>query len=75
MKKSSKKNKRVSKTPKKKVLKKTTRGLWDFKDFLSMKEVDGADLDALFKLADKMKKKPESFYGKLKGRSLAMLRP
>ncbi len=47
--------------------------LWDFKDFLSMKEVQAPDLDALFKLTDKMKKNPEAFYGKLKGKSLAML--
>ena len=73
MKKSAKKNKRTSRAPQKKAVRKVTRALWDFKDFLSMKEVEAQDLDALFKLADKMKKKPEAFYGKLKGRSLAML--
>lgn len=72
MKKSSK-NKKTSKTPKKRSLRKAARVLWNFKDFLSMKEAQADDLDALFKLTDKMKKAPESFYGKLKGRSLAML--
>ena len=38
-----------------------------------MKEVQGADLDVLFKLTDKMKKSPEQFHSKLKGKALAML--
>jgi len=53
--------------------KKSAVKLWEFKDFLSMKEIRREELDVLFKLADKMKKSPESFYGKLKGRSLVML--
>ena len=58
---------------KKSGLKKRPQELWASKDFLSMKEVRGEDLEALFKLTDKMKKNPEQFYGKLKGRSLALL--
>jgi ornithine carbamoyltransferase len=46
---------------------------FEAKDFLTIKEVTGADLEQLFKLADKMKKQPEAFYGKLKGRSIALL--
>lgn len=72
MKKSSKR-KRITKSPKKRPARKVAHALWDFKDFLSMKEVQAPDLDALFKLTDKMKKNPEAFYGKLKGKSLAML--
>ena len=47
--------------------------LWEFKDFLSMKEMRREELEELFRLADRMKKGPEVFYGKLKGRSLVML--
>ena len=71
MKKSSRKKK--SSKAQKRPARKNKHLLWDFKDFLSMKEVQASDLDALFKLAEKMKKSPEAFYGKLKGRSLAML--
>ncbi len=46
---------------------------FESKDFLSLKEVQPGDLEALFKLADKMKKAPEAFLGKLKGKSLALL--
>ena len=72
-KKRSVKKKRTSRTHSKARVRKTAHVLWGFKDFLSMKEVHSQDLDVLFKLADKMKKKPEQFYGKLKGKSLAML--
>ncbi len=48
-------------------------GPFEAKDFLSMKEVQATDLEAVFKLADKMKKSPEAFLGKLKGKSLALL--
>src|SRR3989338_2841318 len=47
--------------------------LWQFKDFLSMREIHRAELDALFKLAEKLKKAPQAFYTKLRGRSIAML--
>jgi ornithine carbamoyltransferase len=47
--------------------------LWSFKDLLSLQEATGEDLDALFKLTDKMKKTPEQFFGKLRGKALAML--
>ncbi len=43
------------------------------KDFLSLKEIESSDLELLFKLADKMKKNPGQFLGKLKGKSLALL--
>ena len=43
------------------------------KDFLSLKEATAFDLDTLFKLTDRMKKAPESFLGKLKGKSIALL--
>ena len=46
---------------------------FEAKDFLTIREVSGSDLEQLFRLADKMKKAPEAFYTKLKGRSLAML--
>ncbi len=47
--------------------------LFEAKDFLSLKEVHASDLETLFKLADKMKKNPAQFLGKLKGKSLALL--
>jgi len=47
--------------------------LWQFKDFLTMKELHRTELDMLLKLADKMKKAPESFYSKLRGKSIVML--
>ncbi len=47
--------------------------LWQFKDFLSMKEIQASELEELFRLADKMKRSPEQFLGKLKGKALAML--
>lgn len=46
---------------------------FEAKDFLTLKEVDGQDLEMLFKLTEKMKKKPQAFYSKLKGKSLALL--
>ena len=46
---------------------------FEAKDFLTIREVTGADLDQIFKLADKMKKAPEPFLTKLKGKSIAML--
>jgi ornithine carbamoyltransferase len=62
-----KKSPKPSKSPKK------AGALFEAKDFLSLKEVTARDLDALFKLAEKMKKSPESFLGKLKGKSLTLL--
>jgi ornithine carbamoyltransferase len=46
---------------------------FEAKDFLSLKELHAGDLTMIFKLAEKMKKNPQSFYGKLKGKSLALL--
>lgn len=43
------------------------------KDFLTLKEIEGGDLELVFKLAEKMKKRPEDFLGKLKGKSIALL--
>ncbi|HTL70872.1 MAG TPA: ornithine carbamoyltransferase [Candidatus Eisenbacteria bacterium] len=47
--------------------------LFAAKDFLSLKETQQADLEALFRLADRMKKSPEAFLSKLKGKSVALL--
>lgn len=47
--------------------------LFAVKDFLTMKEIGRADLEALFRLADRMKKDPDAFLGKLRGRTLALL--
>ncbi len=65
-------------TKSKSKTKKTSKGRgsagpFEAKDFLSLKEAQGSDLEALFKLAEKMKKNPDQFLGKLKGRSLALL--
>ncbi len=43
------------------------------KDFLSLKEMEPQDFEILFRLADKMKKKPAQFLNKLKGKTLALL--
>ncbi len=43
------------------------------KDFLSMKEATAGDLEALFRLAERMKKSPETFLNALKGKSIALL--
>ena len=43
------------------------------KDFLSLKSIGTPDLEAFFKLADQVKKHPENFLGKLKGKSLGLL--
>ena len=40
------------------------------KDFLSLKETQAVDYETLFKLAEKMKRRPEDFLGKLKGKSI-----
>jgi ornithine carbamoyltransferase len=68
MKKSNKKKASAKRPAKKNAVKP-----WQFKDFLSMREIHRAELDQLFKLAEKMKRSPEAFYNKLRGRSLAML--
>ncbi len=66
-------SKKKASLPAKSISKKSTAKLWAFKDFLSMKEISSQELSALFVLAEKMKKNPEVFYGKLKGHSLVML--
>ena len=43
------------------------------KDLLSLKEVHALDFEALFKLAERMKKDPGAYGAKLKGKSLALL--
>ncbi len=58
---------------KKSSVKRRSAGPFEAKDFLSLKETQGTDLELLFKLADKMKKNPGQFLGKLKGKSLALL--
>jgi len=55
------------------VSKKIVSQPFESKDFLTLKELTAADLEAVFKLAEKMKKSPESFLTKLKGKSLAIL--
>ncbi len=57
----------------KKTSSKKAGKLWQFKDFLSMKEIHASELEELFRLADRMKKSPEQFLGKLRGKALAML--
>jgi ornithine carbamoyltransferase len=74
-----KKAKKKIKVSKKKVAAKSApskRGPhipFEQKDLLSLREVAGADLELVFKLAERMKKRPEEFLGKLKGRSIALL--
>lgn len=66
----------MSKSTKKKATpakKKGSRFPFEAKDFLSLREVTTNDLEILFKLAEKMKKSPASFLGKLKGKALAIL--
>jgi ornithine carbamoyltransferase len=46
---------------------------FESKDLLSIKELKPGDYELLFKLADRMKKSPQSFFGKLKGKSLTLL--
>ena len=53
--------------------KKKPGALFEAKDVLSLKEMGAAEFDAIFKLAEKMKKAPDAFLGKLKGKSLAIL--
>ena len=43
------------------------------KDFLTIKEWGALELETCLKLAEKMKKRPEDFLTKLKGRSVALL--
>lgn len=66
----SKKNKKASKGA---SVSKKHKVPFEAKDFLTLKEVGGQDLEMLFKLTDKMKKNPQGFYTKLKGKSLALL--
>ncbi len=53
--------------------KKPSGALFAAKDFLSLREAGAGELDAIFKLAEKMKKNPLAFANKLKGKSLALL--
>ena len=46
---------------------------FEAKDFLSMREFQPWDIDAVLKLAERMKKSPQAFTGKLRGKSLALL--
>ena len=43
------------------------------KDFLSLRAVGASDLDAFFKLTAQIKKAPEQFLGKLRGKTLGLL--
>ena len=43
------------------------------KDLLSLKELTATDIGMVLKLAEKIKKNPQTFFGKLKGKSLALL--
>ncbi len=54
-------------------LKRPSGAPFQFKDLLSIKEMEWCDFEALFKMAEKMKKNPQGFFSKLKGRSLALL--
>ena len=64
---------RKSKSKKKTKVKRASGTPFQFKNFLSLKEMEWYDLEALFKLTEKMKKNPPAFFNKLKGRSLALL--
>ena len=72
-----KKAKKVSRTKKSSVHhpapKKVKSLPFEAKDFLSLKEFTPSDLETVLKLAEKMKKNPQSFYGKLKGKTMALL--
>lgn len=71
--------KKRSKSKARKTAKKSTRPAhkaaapFEAKDFLSLKELQPSDFTLLFKLAERMKKDPAAFLGKLKGKSLALL--
>lgn len=52
---------------------KTSRAPFESKDLLSLKELTVSDIQMVLKLAEKMKKNPEAFYTKLKGKSQALL--
>ncbi len=68
------KSKRKKKSSSKKRPRRRTKSMpFESKDFLSLREVTSDDLEMIFKLTDKMKRKPDSFLGKLRGRSLALL--
>ncbi len=70
------KKKRVARKSKSKKKVKTKRAAgtpFQFKNFLSLREMEWYDLETLFKLTEKMKKNPQAFFNKLKGRSLALL--
>ncbi|MBI4432946.1 MAG: ornithine carbamoyltransferase [Candidatus Omnitrophica bacterium] len=61
------------KTKSKKVSSRKPSDSFESKDFLSLKELHPANLEFLFKLAERMKKDPAAFASKLKGKSLAIL--
>lgn len=65
-------SKKSSKSAPKLKIKKQSQP-FEAKDVLSLKEATSFDLESVFKLTDKMKKSPDSFLGKLKGRSVALL--
>ena len=69
----SKKRKKARKSAPRKRSRKAQALPFASKDLLSLAELTPSDLDMIFKLADKMKKSPESFFSKLKGKSLALL--
>jgi len=64
---------RRSKKPSKRKRLKSSGAPFKSKDFLSLKEVEPYDLELVFKTAEKMKKTPQNFTGKLKGKTLALL--
>jgi ornithine carbamoyltransferase len=68
-----KKSKSSKKRQQKRKKAKSKTAPFPSKDFLSLREVEAQDLESVFKLAEKMKKDPAAFYGKLKGKSLALL--
>ncbi|MBI3315579.1 MAG: ornithine carbamoyltransferase [Candidatus Omnitrophica bacterium] len=66
-------SRRAARRPSSAVRRKPKGAPFQFKDFLSLREVEAQDLEILFKLAEKMKRDPQAFYGKLKGKSLVLL--
>ena len=66
------KSKKKSSKPKKagKQAIKPSSSPFQEKDFLSIKEAAPGDLEALFRLADRMKKSPQTYFNVLKGKAV-----
>ena len=65
--------KRTARAKSKAVKKRKSGAPFEAKDLLSLREIEASDMEALFRLADRMKRTPEAFLTKLKGKSLALI--